>query len=140
MTQWKLVPVEPAEQQWNGLARKIIFAWDMDCNTPRKLFDYLDAACIDVPSWLRADPGMQNLDSVPSKGSRAAIIYRAMLEDAPQPPRLSDERIAQVIERAKAEWDAEADKHNQWGSLGLDEISLLIVRAIEREILGGGHE
>ena len=67
----------------------------------------------------------------------AREIYSAMLEDAPQPPRLSDERIAQVIERAKAEWDAEADKHNQWGSLGLDEISLLIVRAIEREIFGG---
>ena len=67
-------------------------------------------------------------------------VYRSMLEASPQPPKLSDERIAQVIERAKAEWDAEADKHNQWGSLGLDEISLLIVRAIEREILGGDDD
>ena len=89
MTKWKLVPVEPDESQWGGLARKIIMAWDMGSDTPRKLFDYLELACVEIPLWLRAEPEMQNLDHVPSKGTRAAIIYRAMLEEAPQPPKLS---------------------------------------------------
>jgi len=96
MTKWKLVPVEPTELQWGGLARKIIMAWDMGCDTPRNFFECLSASGTQIPQWLRDEPEMQNLDHVPSKGTRAAIIYRAMLESAPQPPKLSDERILEI--------------------------------------------
>ena len=63
--------------------------------------------------------------------------YRAMLEAAPQPPRLSDERILEIGAMAKAQWNAAADQYNQWRELDSDEITILIARAIEREILGG---
>jgi hypothetical protein len=85
---YKLVPVVPTEEQWGGLARDIIM-W-MDCyegggnKTPRNLFKHLEALGRKVPQWLRDESEMKNLDSVPSKGTRAAIIYRAMLEVAPQ--------------------------------------------------------
>ena len=65
--------------------------------------------------------------------------YRAMLEAAPQPPRLSDERILEIGAMAKAQWNAAADQYNQWRELDSDEITILIARAIEREILGGAQ-
>jgi hypothetical protein len=68
---------------------------------------------------------------------RAAALVRAMLEAAPQPPELSDERILEIAAKAEAQWNAVADQYNQWGQLGFDEIVILISRAIEREILGG---
>ena len=67
-------------------------------------------------------------------------VYRSMLEASPQPPKLSDERILELAARAEAQWNAVADQYNQWGQLGFDEIVILISRAIEREILGGGND
>ena len=63
--------------------------------------------------------------------------YTAMLEAAPQPPKLSDERILEIGAMAKAQWNAAADQYNQWRELDSDEITILIARAIEREILRG---
>lgn len=120
MTKWKLIPVEPTELQWGGLARDIFMAWDTGCRTPRDLFAHLDMILQPIPQWLRDEPEMQNLDHVPSKGTRAAIIYRAMLEAAPPPPKLSDERIREI-----------------WIEHGLDDEDVEgFARAIEREILG----
>ena len=59
---------------------------------------------------------------------------------APPPPRLSDERILEVYEEAKANWNAQADQCNQWSDLGVDEVVTLVARAIEREIFGGGND
>ena len=125
MTKWKLVPVEPTELQWGGLARKIIMAWDMGSDTPRKLFGYLGSSGNPIPQWLQDEPEMKNLDHVPSKGTRAAIIYRSMLEAAQQPEPLSDERILELFKECDS-----ADK-GKWA------IVLGLARAIEREILGG---
>lgn len=80
---WRLVPVEPTEEQWGGLARDIMMWLDFEHKTPRKLFAHLEMLGRDIPQWLRDEPEMQALDHVPSKGTRAAMIYRAMLEDAP---------------------------------------------------------
>lgn len=63
-------------------------------------------------------------------------MFDAMLAAAPQPPKLSDERILELAARAEAQWNAVVDQYNQWGQLGFDEIVILISRAIEREILG----
>ena len=63
--------------------------------------------------------------------------YHVMLEAAPQPPKLSDERILELAAKAEAQWNAVADQYNQWRELNSDEITILIARAIEREILGG---
>ena len=59
-----------------------------------------------------------------NKAARHNTVYRAMLEAAPQPPKLSDERIKELS-------DIHMNMYN-W--------PFGFARAIEREILGGGHE
>ena len=81
---WKLVPVEPDDNQWGNLARDIIKAWDFDMKRPRELFEFLEHSGTDIPQWLRDEPEMKNLDHMPSKGTRAVLIYKAMLEAAPK--------------------------------------------------------
>ena len=67
-----------------------------------------------------------------------SAVYMAGVNAAPQPPKLSDERILELAARAEAQWNAVVDQYNQWGQLGFDEIVILISRAIEREILEPG--
>lgn len=77
-----LAPVRPSETQWGGLARDIMMWLDMgpgSAKTPRALFAHLEQVGRPAPQWLRDEPEMQNLDHVPSKGTRCAIIYKAML-------------------------------------------------------------
>ena len=71
--------------------------------------------------------------------SALCMAIGTALYSAPQPPKLSDERILELAARAEAQWNAVADQYNKWGQLGFDEIVILISRAIEREILGGGE-
>jgi len=69
---------------WGGLARQIMMWLDFgDKRTPRSLFRHLEMSGMPIPQWLRDEPEMQALDHVPSKGTRCAIIYKAMLEAAP---------------------------------------------------------
>jgi len=70
----------PPEEAWSGLARALMMAFDMECKTPRQIFQHLDRTGKAIPQWLRDEPEMQHLDHVPSKATRAVIIYRAMLE------------------------------------------------------------
>ena len=57
----------------------------------------------------------------PDGGILSVVTYKAMLEAAPQPPKLSDERIREI-----------------WIEHGLDDEDVEgFARAIEREILGG---
>ena len=84
MTEFVTVPVVPTEDQWDGLARRIMQWMDMYTGsekTPKNLFLHLKYSGIKPPVWLLDEPEMRNLDSVPSKGTRCAIIYRAMIED-----------------------------------------------------------
>lgn len=76
-------PLVPTEAQWGGLARDIMMWLDMHeagGKTPRNLFLHLERLGRDIPQWLRDEPELQDLDHVPSKGTRCTIIYRAMLE------------------------------------------------------------
>ncbi len=85
---WVLVPIEPTEDQWGGLARDILMAFDMGSKTPAKLLDHLEKVGREIPQWLRDEGEMKDVDHVISKGTRAVIIYRAMLAAAlPQPPQ-----------------------------------------------------
>ena len=80
----KYLPETPTEEMSNQLARDIVM-W-MDCyqaslKTPRNLFFHLKNLGYkeeDIPQWLKDEPEMKNLDSVPSKGTRVTIIYKAM--------------------------------------------------------------
>jgi len=70
----------PPESAWSGLARALMMAFDMESKTPRQIFEHLRRTGQAIPQWLRDEPEMKHLDHVPSKGTRAVIIYRAMLE------------------------------------------------------------
>lgn len=71
---------EPTEAQWGGLARQIIFWMDMQPKTPRALFNHLERSGWEIPQWLRDEPEMRNLDHAVSKGTRAVLVYRAMID------------------------------------------------------------
>ncbi len=75
-----LVPRIATEKMWNGLARAIVMWMDMHPKTPRALFKHLESIGEPIPQWLRDELEMTSLDHVPSKGTRAVIIYRAMIE------------------------------------------------------------
>ncbi len=84
MFEFATVPLTPTEDQWDGLARRIMQWMDMytgSSKTPENLFLHLKCSGINPPVWLLDEPEMKNLNSVPSKGTRCAIIYRAMIED-----------------------------------------------------------
>jgi len=82
------VPWQPTEAMWGGLARQIMMWLDFgDKRTPRSLFRHLEMSGTEIPQWLRDEPEMRALDHVPSKGTRCAIIYKAMIEAHPTPSR-----------------------------------------------------
>lgn len=80
---WHLVPFNPDVEQWDGLARAIMMWQDMSGHrpTPRNLFYHLKMMNIEVPPWMEAESELHSLDSVVSKGTRCALIYKAMLYD-----------------------------------------------------------
>ena len=80
-----LVPREPTEEMWSGLARDIIMWWCMyEPPTGQSLFRHLTNSGTEIPQWLRDE--IPDIDHVPAKGDVAVIIYRAMLAAAPTPP------------------------------------------------------
>ena len=84
---WKLVPVEPAAEQYGGLARDIIqwmrFTPSSDQHS-ESLIEWLKNMGNEIPSWLMGENEINHLSKhVLSKGTIAAIIYKAMLEAAP---------------------------------------------------------
>lgn len=78
----RVVPLTPTEDQWGGLARDMMMWLDLGRPTSGALFTHLKNLGRDIPDWLKAESELNNHpDSVPSKGTRCAIIYRAMIED-----------------------------------------------------------
>ena len=74
------------------------------------------------------EPTPEMLDAVSWPGI-ANFTYSAMLEAAPQPPVLSDERVLEIFGFREA-------SSREIGAGILRKRSLEIARAIEREILG----
>ena len=103
---WKLVPVEPNDAM----------IWKAEEDSPE--FHHGDP-------WYGSEP--------PSEGQIRAI-YTAMLEAAPQPELLSDERIFEIATRFQDGgdfgWDTKMCEREQLG----------FARAIEREILGENND
>lgn len=75
-----LVPIEPTEEQWGGLARDIVMWWSFDRPTGSALFKHLSSLGRDIPNWLHQE--IKDVDHVPPKGTVAAVIYKAMLDDS----------------------------------------------------------
>lgn len=81
---WVMVPREPTEAQWSGLARDVVLWMQAyQRHDSDSLLKHLDRSGTEIPAWLRkeADTGSHSLP----KGSIAAIIYKAMLAAAPAP-------------------------------------------------------
>lgn len=82
---WRTVPEEPTEEMWGGLARQMIMWARMGSEaTGRNLHAMLKSLGMDRPNWLLQE--IPDTDRVPSKGTVAACIYKAMLAVAPKPP------------------------------------------------------
>lgn len=89
----RIAPWTPSGAAWGGLARDVIMWLDIyQERTPRSLLKHLDRVGAEIPMWLLDEPEMKNLDHALSKGTRAVIIYRAMLQDAPSADALTSER------------------------------------------------
>jgi len=101
MTKWKLVPVEPTEDQ--------IYEMRLAFSKVR-----------------RGGMGEQTIDACYQRENAPELsAYSAALGAAPQPPKLSDERILEI-------W---ADNSGRPVTMGKARI-IAQARAIEREILG----
>ena len=81
---WKLVPVEPTEEMWGGLARHLMMWLDFGNPTVEALRKHLDMLNIEWPAWMDAESELRG-SGVPSKGTRATLIYKAMLADCKGP-------------------------------------------------------
>lgn len=85
---FKIVPEEPTEQQFGGMARDII-QWlrftESKNQHSESLVKWLKDMGNEIPDWLYKESEINHLSkNVISKGSIAAIIYKAMLAAAPE--------------------------------------------------------
>ena len=85
---FKVAPVEPTTEQYGGLARDIIqwmrFTPSSDQHS-QSLIAWLKDMGNEIPAWLYSEPEINHLSKhVISKGTIAAIIYKAMLAAAPE--------------------------------------------------------
>ena len=84
---FKVVPVEPTTEQYGGLARDVI-QWmrftESKNQHSESLVKWLKDMGNEIPSWLMSENEINHLSKhVLSKGTIAAIIYKAMLAAAP---------------------------------------------------------
>ena len=84
----KLVPVKPNQAQFGGIARDVI-QWmrftESKNQHSESLVKWLKDMGNEIPAWLYSEPEINHLSKhVISKGTIAAIIYKAMLEAAPE--------------------------------------------------------
>ena len=85
---FKVVPVEPTTEQFGGMARDVIqwmrFTPSSDQHS-QSLIEWLKNMGNEIPSWLMGENEINHLSKhVLSKGTIAAIIYKAMLAAAPE--------------------------------------------------------
>lgn len=79
--EYRLVPREPTQGMYLGLARDIIMWRDMSNPTGKALHEHLKRSGKTMPNWLKAE--IPDTSHVPSKGTVAVCIYKAMLDAAP---------------------------------------------------------
>ena len=99
---WKLVPVEPTEEMWSGLARHLMMWLDFGNPTVEALRKHLSMLGREWPAWMDGESEMKG-SGVPSKGTRATLIYKAMLAAAPaQGQQVEWRTTAVMLEQANA--------------------------------------
>lgn len=83
MTTYKRVPLEATEEQWSGLARDLMMAFDLGAKSAKSMLEQMRYTWDELPQWLRDELHDPHSTSVLSKGTRCVLIYRAMVEDGP---------------------------------------------------------
>lgn len=79
MSKTVMVPIEPTEEMWGGLARQIVMWNRFPRPTGHALHEHLRHGWPDaVPAWLAKE--IPDNDIVPPKGTVAACIFKAMIE------------------------------------------------------------
>ncbi len=79
MSKSVMVPVEPTEEMWGGIARQMIMWLRMPNPTGHELHLHLKRAWHEpMPEWLAKE--IPDTDHVPPKGTVAACIFKAMIE------------------------------------------------------------
>lgn len=83
--EYLLVPKQPTEEQYGGLARDLVRYLQM-CKrwSPLTLSTHLKQFGIDMPEWLKQEVPNPESDHHFAKGDIVALIYKAALYDAPQ--------------------------------------------------------
>lgn len=140
----KLVPLEPTEEQWSGFARKVVMWIQMQVQnrlTPKSLLKHLELTGVEPPAWLTEEGEMQTPDHAFSKGTIAAIIYRAMLEDAPASPTQPQSSLHELrryeIESVSRQGAvcAHASPNGEW--INADELTAALAAESNIRFLGG---
>lgn len=102
-----ILPRQPTEAMWSGLARDLVMWWGMGPRpTGKALYLHLCRLSRDVPDWLREE--IPDVDHVPPKGTVAACIWKAMYAAAlqesaaaarepPVPAESQEESITRVV-------------------------------------------
>lgn len=79
----KLVPLEPTEKQWGGLARDLGRYMQMhDRYSPKNLKKFFDRFIGEPPEWLTREVGNWESDAAFASADLPVFIYKAMLEVA----------------------------------------------------------
>ena len=100
--EYVLVPVEPTEAMWGGLARDLMMWLDFGNPTVEALRKHLSMLGREWPAWMDGESGMKG-SGVPSKGTRATLIYKAMLAAASaQGQQVEWRTTAVMLEQANA--------------------------------------
>ncbi|MDU4251423.1 hypothetical protein [Pseudomonas sp.] len=82
----RLVPFNPTQDQWGGLARAIVFwmrSYPSNKHTPATLVEFITSLGHEVPEWMGDEAELRAQEHVISKGTIAVLIYKAMLAAAP---------------------------------------------------------
>lgn len=73
-------PFDPTEEQWGGLARQLILAYQLNFIESTSLIRFLNMTGCRIPDWLANDVEVATSKGVLSKGTRAVLVYKAMLD------------------------------------------------------------
>lgn len=75
-----LVPIEPTEKQWDGLARHLGRYMQMhDRYCPKTLKKYFDRFIGDIPEWLNREVKDWDSDHAFATADLPVFIYKAMI-------------------------------------------------------------
>lgn len=78
---WVMVPVEPTEEMWSGLARSLMMGRDLNCFKAGAMMNHLNSSGAELIPSIESE--LSNPDAHLSKGDMCVLIYKAMIASRP---------------------------------------------------------